>query len=119
MASFTRREFLKASSAAGVAAAFPLASHVLAVPTPFPRTGPAQLRLSLAAFSFANYFPLNRGKANPNVPPGQATDMFKFVDYCVAQGVAGAELTAYYFPEETDEYFLKLRRHCFLRGISI
>jgi sugar phosphate isomerase/epimerase len=118
MTSLTRREFLKASSVAGLAAALPLANRLAAVPAPFSRQGPPQLRLSLAAFSFANYFPFNRGKANPNVPAGQATDMFKFVDYCVAQGVSGAELTAYYF-EDNDDYLVKLRRHCFLRGISI
>jgi sugar phosphate isomerase/epimerase len=119
MSSFTRREFLKVSSAAGLAAVLPLSNQLSAMPAPFPRGGKAQLRLSLAAFSFNNYFPANRGKANPNVPPGQATDMIKFIDYCATQGVEGAELTAYYFTEETDDYLLRLRRQCFLRGVSI
>jgi sugar phosphate isomerase/epimerase len=42
------------------------------------------------------------------------------VDYCAEHRCVGAELTSYYFPKEVDEAFLlKLRRHCFLRGIEI
>ena len=60
-----------------------------------------------------------RGKPNAKVPPGKATDLFRFADYCAAQGCDGAELTSYFFAEESDDYLLKLRRHCFLRGIAI
>lgn len=60
-----------------------------------------------------------RGKANPKVAPGQGTDMFKFIDYCAAQGCDGAELTSYFFAEETDAYLLQLRRHAFLRGVAV
>src|SRR5688572_16277716 len=119
MRSLTRRDFVKFSAAAGLVAASPLVSRLPAIPAPFPRSGRPQLKLSLAAFSFNTYFPSNRGKANPNVPPGQATDMFKFIDYCAAQGVGGAELTTYYFMEETDDYLVRLRRHCFLHGVAI
>jgi sugar phosphate isomerase/epimerase len=119
MASITRRDFLRISAAAGIAATSPLVSRVSGLPQPVPRSGAARLRVSLAAFSFQRYFPINRGRPNPDVPPGQALDMFKFVDYCVAQGCEGAELTGYYFPEETSDYLIRLRRHCFLRGISI
>jgi sugar phosphate isomerase/epimerase len=45
--------------------------------------------------------------------------MFKFADYCREQGCEGAELTSYFFAEETDAYLLKLKRHCFVRGIPI
>jgi sugar phosphate isomerase/epimerase len=45
--------------------------------------------------------------------------MFKFIDYCAAQGCEGAELTSYFFDAETDDYMIKLRRHAFLRGIEV
>src|SRR5687768_4864917 len=111
MTSLTRRDFLNISAAAGAVALLPMGFRASAMPEPFSRTGAARLRLSLAAFSFAKYFPINRGKPNPDVPPGQALDMFKFVDYCAAQGCEGAELTGYYFPEETEDYLTRLRRH--------
>jgi len=118
----TRRSFLQLTAAAGLAStAAPLASFAATAPVanPFQRTGRPRLLLSLAAYSFRDNFPTMRGKPNTKVPPGKATDMFKFVDYCAAQGCDGAELTSYFFPEETDEYLLKLRRHCFLRGVAI
>src|SRR6185295_8164567 len=86
---------------------------------PFHRTGKPRLRLSLAAYSFRENFPIMRGKPNTKVPAGKATDMFKFIDYCAGHGCEGAELTTYFFAEETDDYMIKLRRHCFLRGIDV
>jgi len=118
----TRRSFLQLSAAAGLAAATaPLSALAATAPAvhPFARAGRPRLRLSLAAYSFRENFPLMRGKPNPKVPPGKATDLFRFADYCAAQGCDGAELTSYFFAEESDDYLLKLRRHCFLRGIAI
>ena len=118
----TRRSFLQLSAAAGLAAATaPLSALAATAPGvhPFARAGRPRLRLSLAAYSFRENFPLMRGKPNPKVPPGKATDLFRFADYCAAQGCDGAELTSYFFAEESDDYLLKLRRHCFLRGIAI
>lgn len=121
MNDLTRRHFLKLSTAAGLAAAAaPLNTWAAApVVNPFKRTGKPILRLSLAAYSFRETFPIMRGKLNSKVPAGKATDMFKFIDYCAAQGCEGAELTSYFFAEETDEYMIKLRRHCFLRGVGV
>lgn len=45
--------------------------------------------------------------------------MFDFVDFCVAHGCDGAELTSYFFEAETADYLMKLRRHCFLRGMPV
>jgi sugar phosphate isomerase/epimerase len=87
---------------------------------PFERSGRPRLLLSLAAYSFRASFPTMRGKPNAKAPQGAAAmDMFKFVDYCAEQGIDGAELTSYFFAEETDDYLIKLRRHCFLRGVPI
>ncbi len=115
--SVSRRDFLKLSAAAGLAAALPLGTRAAA--SPFGRSGKAKLKLSLAAYSFRENFPTMRGKANTKMPAGRATDMFKFIDYCAAQGCAGAELTTYFFPDETDETMIKLRRHAYLRGVEV
>ena len=123
MSSVTRRNFLKLSTAAGIAAAtvpfIGSAAPVAAPAGPFHRTGRPRLRLSLAAYSFRENFPSMRGKPNLKVPAGRETDMFKFMDYCAAHGCEGAELTSYFFAEETDAYMIKLRRHAFLRGIDV
>ena len=123
MHSVTRRDFLKLSAAAGVAtAAAPLAlaasSAKSAGDNPFKRTGKPKLLLSLAAYSFRENFPTMRGKA-AKTPPARPMDMVKFIDYCAAQGCDGAELTTYFFAEETDDYMIKLRRHAYLRGIAV
>jgi sugar phosphate isomerase/epimerase len=89
---------------------------------PFGRPSPARLRLSLAAYSFRDYFKdaTHKRAANPAGAGAKEIDMFDFVDYCAAQGCDGAELTSYYFPKAIDKaYLVKLRRHCFLRGIDV
>jgi sugar phosphate isomerase/epimerase len=120
MPTVTRRDFLKFSAAAGLAAAaLPFAASAAPAANPFQRAGQPRLRLSLAAYSFRDSFPVMRGKPNPKATAENATDMFKFVDYCAAHGCDGAELTSYFFAEESDDYLIKLRRHCFLRGVAI
>ncbi len=122
----TRRDFLKLSAAAGVAATlaptFTSAASAAPAPAgtnPFQRAGKPRLLLSLAAYSFRDTFPIMRGKPNTKVPADKATDMFKFIDYCATHGCDGAEVTSYFFAEETDDYLLKLRRYAFLRGVVI
>lgn len=80
---------------------------------PIQRPQPSRLRLSLAAYSFRKYL-LPKGDKPAEM------DLFEFVDFCHQQGLAGAELTSYYFPDLVDDsYLLKLKRHCHLRGVSI
>jgi sugar phosphate isomerase/epimerase len=120
MPHFNRRDFLKLSGAAGLAATLvPWGAFAADGRGPFQRSGQPRLRLSLAAYSFRENFPLMRGKPNAKVPAGKATDMFKFIDYCAAHGCEGAELTSYFFDAETDDYLIKLKRHAFLRGVAI
>jgi sugar phosphate isomerase/epimerase len=107
MKKVSRRRFLGTSMATAVV-----------LPTIWP-AGAARLRLSLAAYSFRDYF-----KTASSAPKGGAADrtldLFQFIDYCAAQGCEGTELTSYYFPTDADEaYLLRIRRHAFLRGISI
>lgn len=128
MTPLSRRTFVKTSTLAalGATAAPPLmraassAAAGAARENPFQRAGKPRLLLSLAAYSFRESFPTMRGKANAKAPQGAAAmSMFKFIDYCAEHGCDGAELTSYFFAEETDDYVLKLRRHAFLRGVTI
>jgi sugar phosphate isomerase/epimerase len=85
---------------------------------PIQRSGKARMRLSLAGYSFREFFRDNvrEGKREG----GRQIDLFDFIDYCAEQECDAAELTAYYFPKEiTPEFLLKLKRHAFLRGIAI
>ncbi len=106
-----RRNFLAACS--GMMAAS-MATRSFAI-EPFARPKPGQLRLSLAAYSMRKYLGTSRdGKTPPTM------DLFQFVDFCFDHGIPGAELTSYYFPEKVnDNYLMKLKRHCHLRGITI
>jgi sugar phosphate isomerase/epimerase len=119
----TRRDFVKTAALTGVVATTaPMLSRAAPAnaSNPFQRSGRPRLMLSLAAYSFRTLFPTMRGKPNAKAPKSAAAmDMFKFVDYCAEHGCDGTELTSYFFAEETDDYLIKLRRHCFLRGVPI
>lgn len=98
-----RRRFLH-TTALGLAT--PLARAI----EPLNRPGKPRLLTSLAAYSFRDTFQKEPAKL----------DMFKFVDYCADHGLAGAEVTSYYFPKEADDtYFLRLKHHAFLRGVAL
>jgi sugar phosphate isomerase/epimerase len=53
--------------------------------------------------------------------PGTGSlEMPGFLDYCASQGLAGAELTAYFFPESIDfAYCRKIKRQAHLLGIDL
>ena len=113
----SRRQFLKRSGLA--LAGWGLAAGPLAAIEPFTRSGQPRFALSLAAYSFRDYFGAGKSDATSS-PPAKRLDMFQFVDYCAEQGCQGAEVTSYYFPKDAgDDYFLRLRRHAFLRGIAL
>lgn len=116
-----RRRFLKcsASGALALAGCGLLPGSARAV-EPFVRSGKPRLLLSLAAYSFREFF---RDSNHPQTTTPAATrklDLSGFIDFCANHGCLGAELTSYYFPREvTRNYLLQLRREAFLRGISI
>lgn len=67
-------------------------------------------RFSLAAYSYRNLL----SGSSPKLT------LFDFVDDCIKFGLEGTELTSYYFPEKlSNEYLVKLKRHCFRSGIDI
>src|SRR5882672_4402879 len=113
---FSRRGFLKQCAVTGLAVS-PVAAFAI---DPFQHSSPPRLQLSLAAYSFRDYFKDSDHTQKAGADPSKRIDLYRFVDYCAEQGCAGTELTCYYFPKETDEAFLlKLRRHCFLRGVDV
>lgn len=110
-----RRSFLGSMGAVAttgvLVSAFPI--HPLLAIDPFERPVPGRLRLSLAAYSLRKYLA-------PAASEPLRMDLFDFVAYCREQGLSGAELTSYYFPDDVDEdYLLKLKRHCHLMGVTI
>ncbi|MEO7675691.1 MAG: sugar phosphate isomerase/epimerase family protein [Verrucomicrobiota bacterium] len=109
----SRRSFFESSSKAAVAlAGIGLLENLASAIEPFQRGGKPRLLLSIAAYSFRDFF--------KSKDSAKELSLFQFIDYCAEQGCQGAELTSYYFPQPlTDDFLLQIRRHCFLRGIEI
>jgi sugar phosphate isomerase/epimerase len=83
---------------------------------PIKRAGAPRFLLSLAAYSFRDYF----AGANKAGDPAKRIDLFQFMDYCAEHGCQGTELTSYYFPQAIDrELLIKIKQHAFLRGLAI
>lgn len=108
----TRRKFLSRMGACSMGlASLPFLSNSLKAVGPIVRPGNPRLKLSLAAYSFRDQF---SGKG-----PGSKISMVDFIRYCAQLGISGAELTSYYFEDESKEYFLNLKKHAFLHGITV
>ena len=115
---FSRREFFSrtGTTAAGLALTA-LAPAAFAI-EPFARSGKPKLMLSLAGYSFRQYFKEGKG-IDSKSDPARRIDMMQFIDYCADHDCA-AETTAYYFPANvTDEFLVRLKHHAFLRGVPI
>jgi len=112
----SRRTFLHRTGALLLSA--PLIPSVGSAVEPIKRQGSPRLRLSLAAYSFRQYFKDTRDR---DAKAGaKQIDLFDFIDFCADHGCEGTELTSYYFPKTIDqELLVKVRRHAFLRGINI
>ena len=123
MNSISRRRFLKLSGGSGLAfvGLGPLSSlHTAGAAEAFKRTGKPRLQLSMAAYSFRQYFKDSSHKRETETDPAKRIDLFDFIDYCAEHGCAGAELTAYYFPKDANtDFFIRIKRHAFLRGVAI
>jgi sugar phosphate isomerase/epimerase len=78
------------------------------------------MKLSLAAYSFRDFFRDDNHKRDAAPASDKTIDMFGFIDYCADHGCDAAEVTSYYFPANTDKsYLIKLKRHAFLRGVAL
>jgi sugar phosphate isomerase/epimerase len=109
-----RRRFLAQSLAAGGAAVAiqPWLTTSARAAGPVKRSGQPRFLLSLAAYSFRDYF--------GDKHPGQRITMLDFVDYCADQGCDAAEVTSYYFPQPlTSDFLLEVKRRAFHRGIAL
>ncbi len=122
MHAFTRRDFLKKTLHGGFALSGLglLGTESLLAVEPIKRAGRPRLQLSLAAYSFRDYFKTARNKDAPNTDSAKQIDLFQFIDYCADHGCQGTELTSYYFPSEIHrDLLIRLKQHAFLRGIAI
>ena len=92
---FNKRDFLKTVGAVSVTAGLGVALPVcLPAASPVHRKGKPRLKLSLAAYSFRDYF--NTATHAQNSPAdAKSIDMDDFIDYCADHNLAGAELTSY------------------------
>jgi sugar phosphate isomerase/epimerase len=105
--SVSRREFLNTAAAA---AAFSVVPSTAPPMDPVKRTGQAQMKLSLAAYSFR--------EALAGAKKTMTLD--DFVDLASTYDIEAVEPTSYYFPDPpTPEYCRSLRRHAFLQGLAI
>src|SRR5438093_272895 len=116
-----RRDFLKDSFRGGFGVlALSGFSHLAAAIEPFKRAGTPRLMLSLAAYSFRQYFIHGGEKAKIGVDPAKRIDLFQFIDYCAEHGCQGTELTSYYFPQDINhDLLIRIKQHAFLRGLAI
>jgi sugar phosphate isomerase/epimerase len=115
----SRRAWFGRAAVTGIAAVGLSSSRIIAAEETLPRTsGRSQMKLSLAAYSFRDFF--KDADNRRSAPTGKAIDMFDFVDFCAEHGCDGAEVTSYYFPTDTDSAYLRrLKRHAFLRGVAL
>ena len=122
MQTFTRRDFLKTTLQSGFALTGLglLETQPLFAAEPVQRAGAPRLLLSLAAYSFRDYFKDSNNKRNTSPDPVKRIDLFQFIDYCAEHGCQGTELTSYYFPQDINhDLLIKIKRHAFLRGLAI
>ncbi len=113
MNALSRRHFLATTILATIGA--PLARAV----EPFVHTRTPRLRLSLAAYSFRDYFVDSSSKQEP-IKGERTLTMDEFIRHCAEWGVSGAELTSYYFPKNvTTEQLAAVRRRAHLCGVTI
>ena len=78
------------------------------------------MQLGVAAYSFRDSFQWSRDKEQKPKAGRAPWNILDFVDWCADHGVAGAEVTSYFFPPEVDRAFLlELKRRAYLRGVQL
>jgi sugar phosphate isomerase/epimerase len=105
----TRRQFLSTSA---VGAGWALSNLPAAAIEPLRRSGPAHMRLSLAAYSFRQYLALN-------LKPKPPMNLEDFADLAAQLGFDAIEPTAYYFADTSPEYLARLKARCTRLGLDI
>ncbi len=106
--STSRRFFMKSSAVLAAGAAAGKANAI----GPIERRGNTTFKLSLAGYSFRQKEYLNNGEG--------PMSLLDFADLAADWGLDAIEPTSYYFPPDVSEDFiLKLKRHCHLLGLEI
>lgn len=103
-----RRHFLHTALGTTVASSL-LAGKAYAI-DPIVRRGPAQLKLSIAAYSYRDFL---TGKKKPNMT------MDDFVNLCADMGLPAVELTSYYFKDTSTAALAKLKGRCTRLGLDV
>lgn len=104
----SRRRFLTASAALGLAGA--LSPAAVSAVDPIKRSGKPQFKFSLAAYSYRNLLNDKAGKFT----------LEDFINDCSTFGLEGTELTSYYFPQSTTpEYLRSIKSLCFRQGLTV
>ena len=104
MTELSRRSFLAASAAA---VAGPAVARAI---DPVRRPGPvADLRLSLAAYSFRQWLDLKK----------PTMSLVEFIDLAATLPLDAVELTSYYFADTSDAALDKLKAHCAAKKLAI
>jgi sugar phosphate isomerase/epimerase len=103
-----RRHFLHTTLGTTIASSL-LAASAYAI-DPIVRTGPAQLKLSIAAYSYRDYL---TGKKKPNMT------LDDFVNLCADMGLPAVELTSYYFKDTSTAALAKLKGRCTRLGLDV
>lgn len=104
----SRREILKTGTLAVAGAALIPAQRARSSPFSMPDGDTKNMHLSLAAYSVRSA--LEDGEM----------DLFDFIEWCAELGLAGTELTSYYFREGFDTAYLhELKRHAWRHGLTV
>lgn len=104
----SRRNFVAGTAAVGLGL-----TGTLPAIEPIVRTGRPRMRLSLAAYSMRQF--LQAKAADPS-----ALTLPQFIDWAAGYDLDAVELTAYYFPANTDAaYLAAIKRQCHVLGLDI
>jgi sugar phosphate isomerase/epimerase len=109
MAQLSRRQFVASLSA--IPATLTMTSMTKAI-DPIQRTGPAHIKLSLAAYSFHRHMALRENRA-------PAMTMDQFAEFAAGLGLDAIEPTSYYFADTSEPALAAFRAKCTRLGLDI
>jgi sugar phosphate isomerase/epimerase len=109
MFQLNRRNFLGSALATGTLLA---GAGLAPAIEPIRRLGKANLKLSIAAYSYRKYLDLK-------TKPKPSMTMDDFADVCVGMGLDAIEPTSYYFTEDTPKEMARYRGRCTRLGLDI
>jgi len=113
----SRRDLLKAASAAALCASGILPAASVLAREPIKRAGDSALKISLNAYSFSKLLNDQIKKRGPGI------SLLDLLEFCAKNGFDGLDPTGYFFPTypevPSDEYINNFKRRAFELGIGI